>query len=71
VGRSDKLLLRFNGPFRVVRRVSDVNYEVEIRRGAKWVRDTVHVERMKPYFEPGKWRTCVRRRRERGYRVKV
>lgn len=55
-GLSTKLLARYDGPFRVVDRTSPVNYVIEPltpstdhrHRG----RDTVHVSRLKPYYDP-------------------
>lgn len=55
-GLSSKLLSNYHGPYRVVERSSPVNYVIEPltppgdrrRRG----RDVVHVDRLKPYFDP-------------------
>ena len=55
VGLSEKLLKRYFGPYQVLRRLSDVTYEVQDfdpssrRRKPK---DVVHVLRMKPYHDP-------------------
>lgn len=50
-GRSTKLLHRWHGPYQVKRAVSEVNYELEIRRGRKnCYLDSVHISRMKPYY---------------------
>ncbi|UYV63976.1 hypothetical protein LAZ67_2006231, partial [Cordylochernes scorpioides] len=55
VGLSEKLLKRYFGPYRVIRKISSVNYQVEgvtnTRRRRK-TQDIVHVVRMKPYHEP-------------------
>lgn len=55
-GRSEKLLRRYFGPYKVVRRIGDVNYEVipdsrvhSSRR--KSTTEIVHVVRMKPYYD--------------------
>lgn len=54
-GLSEKLLSRYFGPYKVIRRVSEVNYEV-IPDGAASPRrrqhppEIVHVVRLKPYF---------------------
>ncbi|UYV81700.1 hypothetical protein LAZ67_20002038, partial [Cordylochernes scorpioides] len=55
VGLSEKLLKRYFGPYRVIRKISSVNYQVEgvtnTRRRRK-TQDIVHVVRMKPYHDP-------------------
>ncbi|UYV76491.1 hypothetical protein LAZ67_14000675 [Cordylochernes scorpioides] len=55
VGLSEKLLKKYFGPYRITKKLSDVNYEVttvdESRRKAKY-KDVVHVLRMKPYNDP-------------------
>lgn len=53
-GVSEKLLHRYFGPYKVLRRLTDVNYEV-VPDGTVQTRrhprpDIVHVVRMKPYF---------------------
>lgn len=49
-----KLLHRYFGPYRVLRRITDVNYEVILDGTVQTRRqpraDIVHVVRMKPYF---------------------
>ncbi|UYV74014.1 hypothetical protein LAZ67_11001834 [Cordylochernes scorpioides] len=57
VGFSEKLLRQYFDPFRVTKKISDVTYEVEAvseqgRRQKK--RDTVHILRMKPYYDPSR-----------------
>lgn len=55
-GLSSKLLARYHGPYRIINATSPVNYIVEPltvspdlrRRG----RETVHVNRLKPYYDP-------------------
>lgn len=53
VGRSEKLLSRYFGPYRITQPTSDVNYEIErvtpISDGRSRNKDIVHVSRMKPY----------------------
>ncbi|UYV79989.1 K02A2.6-like [Cordylochernes scorpioides] len=55
VGLSEKLLKIYFGPYRVIRKISSVNYQVEgvtnTRRRRK-TQDIVHVVRMKPYHDP-------------------
>jgi transposase InsO family protein len=50
VGRSEKLLHRWLGPFIVVRQTTPVNYEVILKDGRQ-KSDIVHIGRMKPFFE--------------------
>jgi hypothetical protein len=58
VGRVAKFLHRWSMPCRVLKRLSDVNYEVAIRkgRGGKLTKDVVHVARMKRSYPSGDWR---------------
>lgn len=50
-GRSEKLLHRWHGPYKVVRKASEVNYVISIRKkGGKIEEDTIHVQRLKPYY---------------------
>lgn len=49
-GRSTKLLHRWHGPYEIVSKLSDVNYEIKIQaKGGHYI-DTVHVGRMKRYY---------------------
>lgn len=48
-GRSQKLLHCFNGPFRVLRKKSDLTYVIESVNSKKKIRDVVHVSRLKPF----------------------
>lgn len=48
VGRSEKLLLRWFGPYTVLRKIGDVNYEIQ--SGKK--KDIVHISRMLKYNDP-------------------
>lgn len=54
-GLSEKLLRRYFGPYTVLRRISDVNYEVVpdspyCSKRRQHLPEVVHVLRMKPYF---------------------
>ena len=46
-GRSSKLQLRWEGPYLVVKRLSDVTFRVQLKRGSKAF--VVHGDRLKPY----------------------
>ena len=48
-GRSTKFLHRYFGPYKIVRRVSDLNYIVEPLRGRQKKQDCVHVSHLKPF----------------------
>ena len=55
-GLSEKLLRRYFGPYEVLRRISDVNYEVvpsgpQCSKRRRHSPEIVHVLRMKPYFQ--------------------
>lgn len=55
-GLSSKLLSRYQGPYRIVKRTSPVNYVVEPLTPSPDQRcrgkDIVHVQRLKPYIDP-------------------
>ncbi|UYV71491.1 K02A2.6-like [Cordylochernes scorpioides] len=54
-GLSEKLLKRYFGPYKFVRQLSEVTYEVEAlerRPRQRNIKDIVHVLRMKPYRSP-------------------
>lgn len=51
VGKSEKLLHRWGGPYKVTKKLNDVNYEIEMRKGNKVWYDTVHVNRMKSFHQ--------------------
>src|SRR5690606_5444735 len=48
VGLSTKLLQKFYGPYRILRRTSPVNYEIESLDSRH--QDVVHVDRLKAYY---------------------
>jgi hypothetical protein len=48
-GRTTKFLHRYFGPYRIVRRVSDLNYIVEPLYGKKKNQDCVHMSQLKPF----------------------
>ncbi|UYV62725.1 K02A2.6-like, partial [Cordylochernes scorpioides] len=55
VGLSEKLIKKYFGPYRITRKLSPVNYEIEAISDSpkhRKIRDTVHVLRMKPYLDP-------------------
>ncbi|RWS24681.1 hypothetical protein B4U80_10857 [Leptotrombidium deliense] len=56
VGKADKLTTKMSGPYKIIRKVSDVNYEIEDIRETPGVRprklrDVVHVDRLKLFNE--------------------
>ncbi|UYV82112.1 K02A2.6-like [Cordylochernes scorpioides] len=55
VGLSEKLLKKYFGPYKITKKISDINYEVmtvDESRRRKSSKDVVHVLRMKPYQDP-------------------
>lgn len=48
-GRSEKLLHRYYGPYRIVKKINDVNYQLELLSGRKKRRDCVYVSALKPF----------------------
>ncbi len=48
-GRSTKFLHRYFGPYKIVRRVSDLNYIIEPLCGRRKKQDCVHVSHLKPF----------------------
>lgn len=48
-GRSTKFLHRYFGPYKIIRRVSDLNYIVEPLCGRRKKQDCVHVSHLKPF----------------------
>ena len=50
VGLSEKLLKRYFGPYKILRRCGPVNYEVStLPVSEESLRDIVHVSRLKPF----------------------
>lgn len=49
-GRSEKLLHRYYGPYRIIARINDLNCQVELLFGRNKRRDCVHVDALKPFF---------------------
>ncbi|KAK9712801.1 RNase H-like domain found in reverse transcriptase [Popillia japonica] len=52
VGKSEKLLPKYFGPYTVVEKRSDVNYVIETGSGNRRKRDVIHVSRIVPYYDP-------------------
>jgi hypothetical protein len=50
IGKAEKLLHYFHGPFKVIEKTSAVNYNVQNTKGKKLIIDKVHVSRMKPCY---------------------
>lgn len=51
VGRSDKLLLRYFGPYVVLRRLNDVDYIIQMGTHKNARKDVIHVSRILPYYD--------------------
>ena len=54
VGKSEKLLHRWLGPYQVIRRISYLNYEVKLVKNNSGKTDIVHVVAMKLFHPPTK-----------------
>jgi len=52
VGKSEKLLLRWFGPYYIRRKMSGVDYEIQKGRSDKAKSEVVHVSRILPYYDP-------------------
>jgi hypothetical protein len=50
-GRAEKLLHRYHGPFRIIKKVNSLNYVVESLYGSRKHKDCVHVSMLKPFHE--------------------
>ena len=70
VGKSEKLLHRWFGPFRVVRQTTPVNYEVQLVGDDSGKTDIVHVVAMKHFYPPPDWSglPSAERKKQRGRR---
>lgn len=52
VDRSEKLLLRWFGPYYIIRKVGEVDYEIQKGPTKKSKKEIVHVSRILPYNDP-------------------
>lgn len=52
IGKSEKLLLKWDGPFYVIKKLNDVNYEIRKGNKPNCKTEVVHVSRILPYYEP-------------------
>lgn len=41
---------KFDGPFKIIKKISDVNYQIEVIKNNVSTLETFHVRRLKPYF---------------------
>ncbi|UYV77296.1 hypothetical protein LAZ67_15000399 [Cordylochernes scorpioides] len=51
IGKCEKLLRKYFGPYRILKKLSNVNYLIEPKDNPGQVPLIVHVSRIKPYFE--------------------
>jgi len=58
-GLSKKFRMNWTGPYRVVTRLSDLNYEIVDQRNKKLV---VHVNRLKPNYNPQTWKPNLKQK---------
>jgi len=50
VGKSPKLASKYKGPFKIIKKINDLNYKVQLTLNNKITEDIIHVRRMKPYI---------------------
>jgi len=48
VGKSPKLGPKYRGPFKIFRKINDLDYKIELELNNKTT-DIIHVRRLKPY----------------------
>ncbi|UYV84225.1 hypothetical protein LAZ67_X001579 [Cordylochernes scorpioides] len=51
IGKCEKLLRKYFGPYRILKKLSNVNYLIEPKDNPGQDPLIVHVSRLKPYFE--------------------
>ncbi|UYV67074.1 hypothetical protein LAZ67_4003826, partial [Cordylochernes scorpioides] len=51
IGKCEKLLRKYFGPYRILKKLSNVNYLIELKYNPGQDPLIVHVSRLKPYFE--------------------
>jgi len=49
LGKSPKLASKYRGPFKIIDKINDLNYKVQLKLNNKLTDDIIHVRRMKPY----------------------
>lgn len=50
-GEIKKLTHKFQGPFKIIEKISDINYKIALTLRGKPTVDIIHVNRIKPYHE--------------------
>ncbi|KAE9522208.1 hypothetical protein AGLY_017390 [Aphis glycines] len=50
VGKCPKLSSKYKGPFKIIKKLNDLNYKVQLSLNNKITEDIIHVRRMKPYI---------------------
>ena len=50
LGKSPKLASKYKGPFKIIEKINDLNYKVQLTLNNKITDDIIHVRRMKPYI---------------------
>lgn len=49
--KTSKLAPKYRGPYKVISKINDVNYIIELILNNKLTKDIVHIRRLKPYFQ--------------------
>lgn len=50
VGKSPKLGPKYKGPFKIIKKINDLNYKIKLVLNNKETEDTIHVRRLKPFY---------------------
>ena len=64
IEKSEKLLHRWLGPYKIIRRTSDLNYEVQKVKSRNNVTDIVHVTNLKPFNPPAEFQSNTKPQEE-------
>jgi len=49
--KTAKLAPKYKGPYKIISKINDVNYLIELILNKKLTKDIVHIRRLKPYFQ--------------------
>jgi len=49
-GKSPKLTSKYRSPFKIIKKINYLNYQVQLKLNNKITIDVIHIRRMKPYI---------------------